>query len=111
MPVAMLPLHLPLTVREATLVDGQKKLELGNIWLPAISFALVLGLGMFVVLTGFDQPNHAGKAVAMGIVALIAVAAYVWTGLKTGLLNPLWRQPRPTPKRRQPIIQTGLERD
>jgi hypothetical protein len=79
-------------------MDGEKKSELGGIWLPPLSLAVVLGLGTVVVWSGFDPANHAGRAIATGIVALTAATAFALTGARAGLLNfNRWRHPRPTP--------------
>ena len=87
-----------LLLSEATLIDGQKKLEHRRIWLPVMALAIVLGLGALVVLTGFDPANHTARAAAMALVGLVAAAAYVLTGIKVGLLNPKGgRRSRPTP--------------
>jgi hypothetical protein len=87
-----------LLLSEATLIDGQKKSELGRIWLPVMALFIVLGLGALVVLTGFDPANHTARAAAMALVGLVAAAAYVLTGIKVGLLNPRsGRRSRPTP--------------
>ena len=80
------------------MIDGQKKSELGRIWLPVMALFIVLGLGALVVLTGFDPANHTARAAAMALVGLVAAAAYVLTGIKVGLLNPRsGRRSRPTP--------------
>jgi hypothetical protein len=87
-----------LTVREATLIDREKKSGLSRIWLPVISLGIVLGLGTVIVFTAFDLANHAARAAAMALVGLAAAAAYVWTGIKVGLLNPKGgRRARPSP--------------
>jgi hypothetical protein len=80
------------------LIDGEKKSGVGRIWLPVISLGIVLGLGTLIVFTGFDLENHAARAAAMAFVGLTAAAAYVWTGIKVGLLNPRsGRRARPSP--------------
>ena len=80
------------------MIDGEKKSGVGRIWLPVISLGIVLGLGTLIVFTGFDLENYAARAAAMAFVGLTAAAAYVWTGIKVGLLNPRsGRRARPSP--------------
>jgi hypothetical protein len=65
-----------------------------KVFLPALVFAAVQGVGVYVAQLAF-YGNHKAHGIAAGIVAVAAGIAFSWTAFKVGLFKGLFR-PRVT---------------
>jgi hypothetical protein len=55
-------------------------------FLPPLVLGAVNGVGIYLALLAFDG-NHKAMAIATGVVAIAAAAAFSWTAFKVGLFS------------------------
>jgi hypothetical protein len=58
-----------------------------KVFLPALVFAAVQGVGLYLAQLAF-YGNHKAHAIAAGVVAIATGIAFGWTAFRVGLFRP-----------------------